>query len=87
MCPADIIKVADLPKEFKENVSNTLRLDGIPSDATLSETLAMIEKRMIQRAMKLTGNVQTHAAELLGIGKSGLNQKIKKYKLEIGPKD
>jgi two-component system NtrC family response regulator len=31
----------------------------------------------------MTNNVQTHAAALLGIGKSGLNQKIKKYNLEI----
>jgi two-component system NtrC family response regulator len=41
---------------------------------------------MIERSLKLSGNVQAHAAELLGIGKSGLNQKIKKYGLEIGPK-
>jgi two-component system NtrC family response regulator len=36
---------------------------------------------MIQRAMKLSGNVQTKAARLLGIGKSGLNQKLKKFNL------
>jgi len=41
---------------------------------------------MIQRALKLSDNVQSHAAELLGIGKSGLSQKIKKYNLEVGPK-
>jgi two-component system NtrC family response regulator len=46
----------------------------------------MIEKTMILRALKKTGYVQSRAAELLGIGKSGLNQKIKKYNLDIGSK-
>jgi len=42
---------------------------------------------MIKRALKLANNVQSHAAEMLGIGKSGLNQKIKKFKLDVDPKD
>ena len=41
---------------------------------------------MIERALKMSGNVQSHAAKLLGIGKSGLNQKIKKFKLDVGSK-
>jgi two-component system NtrC family response regulator len=36
---------------------------------------------MIVRALKKANYIQAHAADLLGIGKSGLNQKIKKYKL------
>jgi len=62
-------------------MASTLDLDGIPEDVGLAETLAAVEKRMIQRAMKLSGNVQTKAAQLLGIGKSGLNQKLKKFNL------
>jgi len=81
LCPKDKIGVADLPREFREEVSNTLHLEGIPVGAKLSETLAMVEKKMILRALKMTGNVQTHAAELLGIGKSGLNQKLKKFNI------
>ncbi len=84
LCPSDRIRVPDLPRQFKEQVYNTLHLDGIPQNAKLNETLSLIEKRMIERALKMTNNVQAHAAELLGIGKSGLNQKIKKFKLEIG---
>ncbi len=86
MCQSSKIRASDLPKEFKDNVYNTLHLEGIPADAKLDETLNMIEKRMIQRALKLTNNVQSQAAELLGIGKSGLNWKIKKFKLDIGAK-
>jgi two-component system NtrC family response regulator len=86
LCPGEIIRVADLPKEFKDHVHNTLQLEGIPADAKLYDTLAMIEKAMIERALKISGNVQSHAADLLGIGKSGLNQKIKKYNLDAGLK-
>ncbi len=83
LCPAEIIRVSDLPKGFKDNVYNTLHLEGIPADAKLYDTLAVIEKTMIERALKMSNNVQSHAADLLGIGKSGLNQKIKKYNLDV----
>ena len=86
LCANEVITVDDLPKGFRDNVHNTLHLDGIPANARLYETLAMIEKTMIERALKISNNVQSHAAEILGIGKSNLNQKIKKYGLEVGPK-
>ena len=86
LSPNDTIQVADLPMDFKDNVHNALHLGGIPSDASLYETLATIEKAMIERALKMADNVQAHAAAMLGIGKSGLNQKIKKYNLDVGSK-
>ncbi len=46
----------------------------------------MIEKAMIERALQMANNVQAHAAEMLGIGKSGLNQKLKKFGLDITSK-
>lgn len=84
LCPGEIMRVSDLPKGFKDNVYNTLHLEGIPADAKLYDTLATIEKALIERALKMSNNVQSHAAAMLGIGKSGLNQKIKKYNLEVG---
>jgi two-component system NtrC family response regulator len=87
LCSNDVIRVADLPQGFKDNVHNALHLEGIPKDAKLYETLAMVEKAMIERALKMADNVQAHAATMLGIGKSGLNQKIKKYNLELGSKN
>ena len=86
LCQGHTIKVSDLPKEFKNSIDNSLDIESIPADAKLDETLAMIEQKMIERALKLTNNVQSQAADLLGIGKSGLNWKIKKFKLEIGSK-
>jgi len=87
LCPDEVIRVSDLPQGFKDNVQNALHLEGIPTDAKLYETLAMIEKTMIERALKMADNVQAHAAAILGSGKSGLNQKIKKYNLDVGPKN
>ena len=81
MSPEEIIQVSDLPKDFVDNAHSTLHMDGIPVDASLYDTLALVEKNMIIRALKKANYVQAHAAEHLGIGKSGLNQKIKKYKL------
>ena len=86
LSPGERITISDLPKSFRDNVHRTLYLDGIPHDAKLYDTLGMIERAMIERALKLSNNVQSHAAELLGIGKSGLNQKIKKFRLDIGAK-
>lgn len=87
LCPGDLIKISDLPNDFKKSTNDILHLDGIPPDAKLNETLDMIEKKMVERALKLTGQVQAQAAELLGIGKSGLNWKIKKFNLDVNPKN
>jgi two-component system NtrC family response regulator len=83
LCPDDILKVDDLPKDFRNSISDSQRLDGIPEDAHLSDTIMDIEKKMISRALKITGNIQSDAAQLLGIGKSGLNKKLKKHGIEV----
>jgi two-component system NtrC family response regulator len=84
LCPGDRITLADLPKDFQDSVNNTLHLDGIPATAPLYDTLSWVERKMIERAMRMAGNVQSRAAEILGIGKSGLNQKLKKFQMEPG---
>jgi len=76
------ISLADLPPQIRESGKITLQLDGIPEGVGLAETLTAVEKRMIKRAMEMSGNVQTKAAQILGIGKSGLNQKLKKFNLD-----
>jgi two-component system NtrC family response regulator len=86
LCPGDRITASDLPKDFRDSVNNTLHLDGIPADAPLYDTLAWVERKMIERAMHMAGNVQSRAAEILGIGKSGLNQKLKKFQIDPSPR-
>ena len=79
LCPGETIKVSDLPKYFKDNIYDNQFLDRIPENAQLNETLAEIEKKMIERALRLKNNVHSDAAELLGIGKSGFSKKLRKY--------
>ncbi len=86
LCPGDTIRVSDLPGNIKTRAGHSPELESIPSNARLSETLVEVEKAMIRRALKMADNVQSRAAQILGIGKSGLNQKIKKYKLDVGDK-
>jgi two-component system, NtrC family, response regulator len=83
MCTDTMIRLEDLPQDFRDHVTDNLSLSSIAPDAKLYETLAQVEKEMIVRAMKRADYVQTRAAEILGIGKSGLNQKIKKYQLDF----
>ena len=85
MCPGGAIRVDDLPKDFKQNINkdNALKLDNLQVQATLYETLAHVEKQVILRALRNADYVQAHAAAMLGIGKSGLNQKIKKYGIDV----
>ena len=85
MCAGDTITVDDLPLDFKNNVTQNdkLNLEGLSPKATLYETLAHVEKQMILQALQQAGYVQAHAASLLGIGKSGLNQKLKKYGIDV----
>jgi two-component system NtrC family response regulator len=89
MCPGQVIHVEDLPKEFAHQAQKdaTLHLKGLPPDATLYEALAHVEKFMILQALREANYVQSHAAVLLGIGKSGLNQKIKKWGIDISRLD
>lgn len=79
---SNIITPADLPDYIREKPSYNLDISEIPENAGLVETLTMVEKKMIVRAMQHSNNIQTKAADLLGIGTSGLNQKIKKFKLD-----
>jgi two-component system NtrC family response regulator len=76
-----VVELKDLPPEFSEK-QEELDVDRfIPSDASLQETLEKIEEKMIRRALKLSDNVQSHAADKLGITKSLIQHKMKKYNI------
>ncbi len=73
----------DLPPELlgKEESLDIVRF--IPLDADLQKTLEMIEEKLIRRALAHSNNVQAQAARLLGITKSLMQHKIKKYNIHI----
>jgi DNA-binding NtrC family response regulator len=77
------IKKNDLPREIKKHNetpegSSTL----ISMDSGLMDTLDAIEEKMIRQALKQSGNVQAQAAKILGISRSNLQYKLKKYGIQ-----
>ncbi|PIE57652.1 MAG: DNA-binding response regulator [Desulfobulbus propionicus] len=54
----------------------------IPENLSLAEILNGIEEKMVRQALEETHNIQARAAEQLGITKSLLQYKMKKYKIQ-----
>ncbi len=78
----EVIGVEDLPPEIKDEESQlTSAVDLLPAQLNLSETLEKLEAALIRRALARNNFVQVKAAESLGLSKSLLQYKLKKYKL------
>lgn len=82
LCKGQRITSEDLPPEIRESPEIEEGLDALISwEKGLTETLDAIEERMIRQALKRVGNVQAQAAKVLGISRSNLQYKLKKYGL------
>jgi len=55
----------------------------IPPNVPLQKALEEIEERLVRRALAQFNNVQAHAAKNLGITKSLIQHKMKKYKIIV----
>ncbi|MDP3030164.1 MAG: sigma-54 dependent transcriptional regulator [Deltaproteobacteria bacterium] len=76
------ITPADMASESQEIENIDLDIDRfIPMQVKLNEALEEVEAKMIKRALARAGNVQAHAAAMLGITKSLLQYKMKKYNI------
>jgi two-component system NtrC family response regulator len=74
------ITVGDLPDYLVEKKEEKIDLDKIvPLKLTLSEALEQIEEKLISRALTYSNNVQSKAAEMLGISRRVMHYKMKKY--------
>jgi len=82
----DTIKSEDIPPELRGRREKTFNPDDISIQSSLPETLSIIEKHLIQRALAQANNVQASAAKILGIKKSLLHYKIKNYQIHVGSK-
>jgi two-component system NtrC family response regulator len=72
----------DIASESQEAENIDLDIDRfIPMQVKLNEALEEVEAKMIKRALSRAGNVQAHAAAMLGITKSLLQYKMKKYNI------
>jgi two-component system NtrC family response regulator len=85
LCDNNRIEADDVqPESTNKNVesawSQAMDLEQlIPDSAQLNEVLYAVEEKMLNRALQETGFVQARAAERLGITKSLLQYKMKKY--------
>ena len=70
----DVIGIGDLPLTVQE--PETADRDG---EANLTVAVEALERRMIRDALARSDGVQTHAAELLGMGERALRYKLVKY--------
>ena len=82
MIPRDVIDVEDLPPEIRDEESQFKgAVDLLPVELNLADTLDKIEAALIRRALVRADFVQAHAADLLGISRSLMQYKLKKYNI------
>lgn len=82
MIPRDVIDVEDLPPEIRDEESQfKSAVDLLPVELNLADTLDKIEAALIRRALVRSDFVQAHAADLLGISRSLMQYKLKKYNI------
>jgi len=86
LASSDTINPEDIPPELRNRTKKTFNPDDIFIQSSLPETLSIIEKHLIQRALAQANNVQANAAKILGIKKSLLHYKIKNYQIQVGSK-
>jgi len=85
LCDNDVIEPEDVQPEsiaVDSNASWTQELDLvklIPESVKLNDVLYIVEEKMLIQALEESNHVQAHAAEILGITKSLLQYKMKKY--------
>jgi two-component system NtrC family response regulator len=74
----EIIRPGDLPLQGLARAEAAVRL---PRGLSITEAVEDLERRMIERALSQAGGVAAHAAAALGVTKSNLAYKMKKYGL------
>jgi two-component system NtrC family response regulator len=82
LASGELIGVEDLPAEVRdEETQYKSAVDLLPVRINLGETLEKIEAALVRRALARTDFVQVKAAEMLGVSKSLLQYKLKKYNI------
>ena len=74
------ITLDDLPKDLVSFADLEIPIDW-QKLSNLPETLDAIDKKLIQKALSLSNNVQSRAANLLGIPRANLQYRLKKYNI------
>ena len=78
----DVIDRQDLPPQIAGTLQENVLLPAlhIPEEGLdLTETVAHLERNLIQQAMERSSNIKARAASLLNINRTTLVEKIKRY--------
>ena len=82
LVPGEIITLEDLPPEIRdEEAQFKSAVDLLPVQLDLADTLERMEAALIRRALVRADFIQAKAADLLGISKSLMQYKLKKYSI------
>jgi two-component system, NtrC family, response regulator len=76
-----IIQKEDVPVEIVAQAVSALAHEEKPRP--LKDEVALAERRAIERALHYAKGSRTVTSELLGIHRSGLHQKMKRYGIDI----
>ena len=76
----EMITMGDLPDYLLEKKEEEIDLNKIvPLNLALRDALEQLEEKLVIRALRYSDNVQSQAAEMLGISRRMMHYKIKKY--------
>ena len=78
-----VITLDDLPKTLVNTETEFDVERFVPSHIPLPKAMEEIEERLVRRALAQCNNVQSHAAKNLGITKSLIQHKMKKYNITL----
>ena len=82
LCSGHEITLKDIPDSLTEKEEEKIDLNRIvPLNLPLPEALEQLEEKLIRRALDYTENVQSRAAEMLGISRHVMHYKMKKYEI------
>ncbi len=81
LAPKPVITEVDLPADLKNHLQPESLADD--EEISLSAALAKTEKKCLLNALALTGGNRTRAAELLGISRKNLWEKMKHHHIKL----
>lgn len=83
LCDEDVLLPAHLPSGYIQ-ASPVVLIEGLDSNVSIPQGIVLLEKELIQRALKLSGGNRKQAARLLEISHRALCYKIKEYGIKLG---
>ena len=79
LAPEPVIKPTDLPADLLEANDRKVTEDSF----SLSDAVAKAEKQLLVKALSHTNGKRAEAAELLGISRKNLWEKMKQYEISM----